>query len=124
MPDIPHEIEAYPGAHLPMGKAYADKLDLVGLLNYFVPTEMAVDAGTIVLGLGLDTLSGRSPLYRLEEFFAPQDPELLVGKPLPPHALNDDTVGRVLDRLYDMSTMKICTACAVRAAARFGVECR
>ena len=31
---------------------------------------MAVDAGTIVLGLVLDTLSGRSPLYRLEEFLA------------------------------------------------------
>jgi hypothetical protein len=26
-----------------------------------------------VLGLVLDTLSGRSPLYRLEEFFAHQD---------------------------------------------------
>jgi len=124
MHDIPHEIEAYPVAHLPIVKAYADKLDLVGLINYFVPTEMDVDAGTIVLGLVLDTLSGRSPLYRLEEFFAHQDTELLLGKPLPPHAFNDDTVGRVLDRLYDMSTMKIFTACAVRAAARFGVECR
>lgn len=105
-------------------QAYADKLDLVGLINYFVPTEMDVDAGTIVLGLVLDTLSGRSPRYRLEEFFAPQDTELLLGKPLPPHAFNDDTVGRVLDRLDDMSTMQICTACAVRAAARFGVERR
>ena len=87
MHDIPHEIEAYPVAHLPIVKAYADKLDLVGLINYFVPTEMDVDAGTIVLGLVLDTLSGRSPLYRLEEFFAHQDTELLLGKPLPPHAL-------------------------------------
>jgi transposase len=124
MPGTAHAIEAYPVAHLPIVKAYADKLDLVGLINYFVPTEMDVDAGTIVLGLVLDTLSGRSPLYRLEEFFAHQDTELLLGKVLPPHAFNDDTVGRVLDRLYDMSTMKIFTACAVRAAARFGVERR
>ena len=69
MHDIPHEIEAYPVAHLPMVKAYADKLDLVGLINDFVPTEMDVDAGTIVLGRVWDTFSGRSPLYRLEEFF-------------------------------------------------------
>jgi len=124
MPGTAHAIEAYPVAHLPIVKAYADKLDLVGLINYFVPTEMDVDAGTIVLGLVLDTLSGRSPLYRLEEFFAHQDTELLLGKVLPPHAFNDDTVGRVLDRLYDMSTMKIFTACAVRAEARFGVERR
>jgi transposase len=124
MHGIPHEIEAYPVTHLPMVKAYADKLDLVELINDCVPTEMGVDAGTIVLGLVLDTLSGRSPRYRLEEVFAQQDPERLLGKPLSPHAFHDDPVGRVLDRLYDMSPMKICTACAVRAAVRFGVERR
>jgi hypothetical protein len=37
--------------------------------NHYVPTEMEVDAGTVVLALVLDTLSGRSPLYRLEEGF-------------------------------------------------------
>jgi transposase len=124
MHDIPHEIAASPVAHLPMVKAYADKLDLVGLINDCVPTEMDVDAGTIVLGLVLDTLSGRSPRSRLEEFFAHQDTAWLLGPPLPPHACNDDTVGRVRDRLDDLSPMKILTACAVRAAARFGVACR
>jgi transposase len=38
--------------------------------------------------------------------------------------LNDDTVGRVLDRLYDFGTMRLFTACAVRAAMRFGLERR
>jgi transposase len=92
--------------------------------NHYVPTEMEVDAGTVVLALVLDTLSGRSPLYRLEEFFAQQDTALLLGKAVPPQALNDDTAGRVLDRLYDFGTMRLCTACAVRAATRFGLERR
>jgi len=121
---LPSAIEAYPVHHLPIIKAYADQLGLVGLINHYVPTEMEVDAGTIVLGLVLDTLSGRSPLYRLEEFFAQQDTELLLGKALPPQAFTDDTVGRVLDRLYDFGTMRLFTACAVRAAARFGLERR
>ena len=120
MPDIPPEIAVYRVQHLPMIKAYADQLGLVGLINHYVPTEMDVDAGTVVLGLVLDTLSGRSPLYRLEEFFAQQDTELLLGKAVPSQALNDDTVGRVLDRLYDFGTMRLFTACAVRAATRFG----
>jgi transposase len=124
MPGIPAEIEVYPVHHLPILKAYADQLGLVSLINHYVPTEMNVDAGTIVLGLVLDTLSGRSPLYRLEEFFAHQDTELLLGKALPPHAFNDDTVGRVLDRLDDFGTMRLFTACAVRAAMRFGLERR
>ena len=56
------EIEVYPVQHLPILKAYADQLGLIGLINHYVPTEMDVDAGTVVLGLVLDTLSGRSPL--------------------------------------------------------------
>ena len=66
MPGIPAEIEVYPVHHLPILKAYADQLGLVSLINHYVPTEMNVDAGTVVLGLVLDTLRGRSPLYRLE----------------------------------------------------------
>ena len=55
MPGIPPEIEVYPVHHLPIIKAYADQLGLVGLINHYVPTEMDVDAGTVVLGLVLDT---------------------------------------------------------------------
>jgi transposase len=124
MPDLPPAIEVYPVHHLPIIKAYADQLGLVGLINHYVPTEMDVDAGTVVLGLVLDTLSGRSPLYRLAEFFAHQDTELLLGQAVPSQAFTDDTVGRVLDRLYDFGTMRLFTACAVRAAARFGLERR
>jgi len=108
-------IEAYPVQHLPIVKAYADKIGLVEVINQLVPTEMAVDPGTIVLGMILDTLSGRSPLYRLEEFFAHQDTALLLGQTIAPEAFNDDTVGRVLERLYATGTMKVFTACAVRA---------
>jgi transposase len=124
MQDILSAIEVYPVHHLPIIKAYTDQLGLVSLINHYVPTEMEVDAGTVVLGLVLDTLSGRSPLYRLEEFFAHQDTARLLGKALPPHAFNDDTVGRVLDRLYDMGTMKLFTAWAVRAAPQCGLERR
>jgi hypothetical protein len=82
---------------------------LVEVINQVVPTEMDVDPGTIVLGMILDTLSGRSPLYRLEEFFTYQDTALLLGKAIAPEVFNDDTVGRVLERLYDVGTMKIFT---------------
>jgi len=117
-------IEAYQVQHLPIVKAYADKIGLVEAINQLVPTEMAIDPGTIVLGMILDTLSGRSPLYRLAEFFACQDTALLLGKAIAPGAFDDDTVGRVLDRLYDTGTMKVFTACAVRADQVFGFDKR
>ena len=116
MPDILPDLAVDPVQHLPIIKAYADQLGLVGLSNHHVPTEMDVDAGTVVLGLVLDTLSGRSPLYRLGEVFAHPDTALFLGQALPPHAFTDDPVGRVLDRRYDRGTMRLLTACAVRAA--------
>jgi transposase len=117
-------IEAYQVQHLPIVKAYAAKIGLVEAINAVVPTEMAIDPGTIVLGMILDTLSGRSPLYRLEEFFTHQDTALLLGKAVSPSVFDDDTVGRVLDRLYDTGTMKVFTACAVRADQVFGFDKR
>src|SRR6266581_9259867 len=122
MQDLAPAIEVYPVHHLPILKAYADQLGLVSLINHYVPTEMEVDAGTVVLALVLDTLSGRSPLYRLEEFFAQQDTALLLGQAIAPDAFNDDTVGRVLERLYNVGTMKIFTACAVRADQAYGLD--
>jgi transposase len=124
MSELSTEIEAYHVQHLPIIKAYADKLGVVELINHYVPTEMGLDVGTVVLGLVLDTLSGRSPLYRLEDFFRDQDTELLLGKPLPAGAFNDDQVGRILDRLYEFGTMKLFTSLAVRAAHRFGLQRR
>ena len=124
MPGIPPEIEVYPVHHLPIIKAYADQLGFVSLINHYVPTAMDVDAGTVVLGLVLDMLSGWSPLYRLDEFCAHQDTALLLGKAIPPQACTDDTVGRVLDRLYDFGTMRLFSAWVVRAARRFGLERR
>ena len=117
-------IEAYQVQHLPIVKAYADKIGVVEVINQLVPTEMAIDPGTIVLGMILDTLSGRSPLYRLEEFFTHQDTALLLGKAVPPEAFQDDTVGRVLERLYAVGSMKIFTACAVRADQVYGLDKR
>lgn len=88
-------IEAYHVQPLPMVKAYADKMGFVEAIHQVVPTEMAIDPGTSVLGMILDTVSGRSPLYRLAECFACQETALLWGQAVAPGACDDDTVGRV-----------------------------
>jgi hypothetical protein len=51
-----------------MVKAYADRRALVEASHEVVPTEMAIDPGTIVLSMILDTLSGRSPRYRWKHY--------------------------------------------------------
>jgi hypothetical protein len=124
MQDRRPALEVYPVHPRPIIKAYADQLGLVSLSNHDGPTAMEVDAGTVVLGLVVETRSGRRPLSRVDECCAHQDTARLLGKALPPHAFNDETVGRVLERLDDLGTMKLCTAWAVRAATQCGFERR
>jgi hypothetical protein len=45
----PQEIEVYDVYHLPIIKAYADKIDLVNTINRLVPTRMELDPGTLLL---------------------------------------------------------------------------
>ena len=56
----------------------------------------------------------------MEAFCTHQDTALLLGKAVPPEAFQDDTVGRVVERLYAPGTMQVCTAGAVRADRVFG----
>src|SRR5215470_16630388 len=103
-------IAVYPVQHLPLVKAYAAKIGLVETIKQLVPTAMAIDPGTMVLGLMLDTLSGRRPLYRVEEFLTHPETALLLGKAVPPEACQEDTVGRIFERLYATGTLKVFTA--------------
>jgi hypothetical protein len=61
-----------------------ERIGLVDIINELVPSKMDVDPGTVFLGMVMDTLSGRTPLYRLDEFFQDQDTELLLGKRISP----------------------------------------
>jgi hypothetical protein len=56
----------------------------------------------------LDTLSGRSPLCRLEQFFVDKDVARLLGEEISKAKLNDDTLGRVLGRISDVGNETPC----------------
>lgn len=108
--------------HLPIVKHYAQRLGLVEIVNRLVPTKVEVRPGVIVLGMVLDTLSGRSPLYHLEESFEDCDRGLLFGEALAASYFNDDNVGRVLELLYEVGTQKIFSSVSVAALQRFSLS--
>lgn len=115
----PSSIWAQQVDYLPIFRALSDELNLVALVDRMVPSEMHVSCGLIVLGLVLDTLSGRSPLYRLVEFFEGRDTEVLLGQKVPASVFDDHTVGRVLDKLYVTGTQKIYAELAMAAVKIF-----
>ena len=115
-------IDASDVSFLPIVSAYARELGVVEEINRLCGRTKGVDAGQVCLALILDTLTGRSPLFRLEDSFAHLDVELLLGEGISVVQLNDDAVGRVLDRLYDVGTNKILSAVALRAVKLFDLD--
>jgi hypothetical protein len=63
-------------------------------IDALLDCEAEVSPGRVVLAMILDALSGRSPLFRLQEFYEDKDIELLLGESIPLSKLNDDTLGR------------------------------
>ncbi len=68
---------------------------------------------------GLGFLS--APLYLFEEFFSGKATEHLVGPGVRPKHLNDDRLGRVLDKLFEAGLTELFVAVASKAYERFGL---
>lgn len=125
---VPAGLKALDGAeifhygYLPIAAAYCRRLSLVEVVNEIVSSQMDLKPGVVVQAMVLDTLSGRSPLYRLAGFLAGRDIELLVGEDLPAHTFSDVNVGRSLDAIFNGGPTKIITELGVRATRTFALD--
>jgi hypothetical protein len=68
---------------LPIVSAYAARIGLIEQIDRLLHCQMEVSPGRVVLALILDALTGRSPLFRLEQFFQDKDAEHLLGEAIP-----------------------------------------
>ena len=110
--------------HLPVVAAFCRRIRVREAINGVVPNQMQVDVGAIGEALVLDTLSGRSPLYRLSSFFQHQPSEPLLGRPIAPTHFNDTTVGRALDAIFEAGAEKVFNHVAWQAARLFPLDLR
>ena len=121
---VPEHLTFSEVGHLPIIKGFAKKIELVETLDAMVDSEMELSPGIAVLAMVLDTLSGRTPLYRLEEFFQEKDIELILGHDVEPELFCDYNVGRVLDKIFDTGTQKVFSQIAQNAIRIFDVDPR
>ncbi len=85
--------------------------------NQKVTTGQAVKA-MIINGLGMIS----SPLYLFQKFFEGKATEHLLGEGILPEHLNDDCLGRALDKLYQEGVTKVFVTVALTAAQKMGVK--
>ena len=110
--------------HLPIVKQYAKRINLVETINQLVGSQMDLSPGMAILAMVLDTISGRTPLYRLTEFFEEKDTELLLGSAIDPGLFCDTNLGRAMDKIFETGTLKIFSQLSQNAISVFDVDAR
>ena len=123
--DIPkgyEDIESYDVRHVPAIAAFCDKIGIPAIVDKALGCNMDISAGKMVKGLILNTLSGRDPLYRVQEYFSHQDTELLIGKGIDSSAFTDDNIGRVFDKIFAYGTSKLFSEISLEAVQEFSID--
>lgn len=106
----------YPATYLNMVSQIMKALNLPGLVDQLVPIDAQCQTrpSDIVQLIVLDILSGRQALVHLEAWAAQIDVEKLIREGLTAHQLNDDAIGRHLDRLHEAGIHEIMSSFLLR----------
>ena len=102
-----------------------DEMSLVDLFKQLLGThpQEIISPGQVVKAMILNGLGFISvPLYLFEKFFSGIATEHLLAEGIQPEHLNDEPLGRVLDKLYDAGLTEIFIRVPLSAADRFGVK--
>ena len=111
--------------HLGIVAGVIDEMELVEEVNKKVGlrAKEAVSPGQVMKAMILNGLGFLSaPLYLFENFFVGKATEHLIGEGVTAEQLNDDRIGRALDKYYEVGTTNLFTAIALKAAQKFQVE--
>src|SRR5512135_1278113 len=112
-------------AALPLVPGLLERLRLEEFLRDHLPHEdrrSRVPTATALLVLLKNLLLSREPLYGVGQWAARHAPEPLGITPTQLPALNDDRVGRALDRLFDADIPSLTLAAVTHAVREFGVD--
>jgi transposase len=111
--------------HLGIVAGILDEMELVEEVNKKVgiKTKETVSPGQVMKAMILNGLGFLSaPIYLFDTFFVGKATEHLIGEGVTPEQLNDDRIGRALDKYYQAGTTQLFTAIALKAAHKFQVE--
>jgi len=120
--NLANEIQLEHVGQMPAIAHLCQAISITDIVNDCLPSKSFVDPGTNVVAMILDTLSGRSPLYQVEQFLKTQDIELLLGRDIPAKAFNDDALGRTLDKIHEYGTLKLFTNISLNAANVYNLQ--
>lgn len=119
------DIEIQNIDHLGIVAGIIDSIGLVEIINELIgeQKEEKVSPGHVVKAMILNGLGFVSkPLYMFPKYFETIACEHLIGQGVKPEYLNDDKLGRVMDKLFIKGLDTIFFIIALKAAKKFNVS--
>lgn len=114
--------------HLGLVAGMFDELGLGELIDQLIPQDMEkrnVSIGQAVKAMVLNGLGfANRTLYLTPKFFQDKPVARLIGEGIEAHHLNDDVLGRALDKIFDCDPSKLYPLLAARAVHRLSLSCR
>lgn len=111
--------------HLGIVAGIIDEMELVEEVNKKVGIRIkeTLSPGQVMKAMILNGLGFLSaPIYLFDRFFVGKATEHLMGKGVTAEQLNDDRIGRALDKYHRAGTTKLFTAIAIKAALKLQVS--
>ncbi|MFB2838342.1 IS1634 family transposase [Floridanema evergladense] len=111
--------------HLGIVAGIVDAIGIVEIINELIGEESGekVSPGQVVKAMILNGLGFVSqPLYMFPKFFENIACEHLIGTGVKPEYLNDDKLGRIMDKLFSKGLDTIFLVIALNAAKKFNVS--
>src|SRR6266511_494003 len=124
--DGPFELVSYRLGALPLVNHFWDRIGLDALLARWLPgrdRRFRLDPAVAIRLVVVNLLVGRTPLYGLGEWATPFAPVLLGLADADDVAwLNDDRIGRALQKLFEADRASLLTVLIVGVVGEFGVD--
>ena len=118
------ELESKNLDHLGIVAGIIDDIGIVEKINeiFLIDSREKVNTGEVVKAIILNGLGFVSkPLYLFPEFFKDKAVEHLIAAGIKAEDLNDDKVGRVMDKLYKHGLSKLFLIIALEVVKKYGI---
>ncbi|OKH27915.1 IS4 family transposase [Calothrix sp. HK-06] len=118
------DIEVQNLDHLGIVAGIIDSIGLVEIINDLLGTDVSekISSGHVVKAMILNGLGFvSSPLYMFSKFFESLPCEHLIGEGIKAEYLNDDKLGRTLDKLFEKGLTTTFLAIALNAVEKFSI---
>ena len=121
----PFELVSHRLGALPLVNHFLGRMGLSDLLLRWLPApdrRFRLDPAVAIRLVVVNLLVGRAPLYGLGEWASPFAPGLLGLADADAAWLNDDRVGRALEKLFHADRASLLTELIVGVVAEFGID--